>query len=45
MSSKVVFVDRDGTIIEDKVFLGDPDGIEFFPGTFEAIKILKKMRY
>lgn len=45
MASKVVFLDRDGTIIKDKVFLRDPDGIEFFPGTFDAIKILKKMRY
>ena len=45
MRSKVVFLDRDGTIIEDKVFLGDPRGIEFFPGAFEAIRILRKLGY
>ena len=45
MPSRVVFLDRDGTIIEDKVFLGNPDGIVFFPGAFEAIKILKKLGY
>lgn len=45
MLSKVVFLDRDGTIIEDKVFLGNPEEIEFFPGSVEAIKILKKLGY
>jgi histidinol-phosphate phosphatase family protein len=43
--SKVAFIDRDGTIIEDKVFLGNPDEIEFFPGAIEAVKILRKSRY
>jgi histidinol-phosphate phosphatase family protein len=43
--SKVAFLDRDGTIIEDKVFLGNPDEIEFFPGAIQAIKILRKSGY
>jgi histidinol-phosphate phosphatase family protein len=43
--SKVIFLDRDGTIIEDKVFLGNPDEIEFFPGAIEAIKILRRLGY
>jgi len=45
MLSKVVFLDRDGTIIEDKVFLKTPEEIEFFPGSFEAIRILRKLGY
>ena len=45
MNSKVAFLDRDGTIIEDKNFLKIPEEIEFFPGSFEAIKILRKLRY
>lgn len=32
-----VFLDRDGTIIEDKDYLSDPDGVELIPGVAEAI--------
>lgn len=45
MPSRVVFLDRDGTIIEDKVFLGNPDEIEFFPGAIKAIKTLRESGY
>ena len=45
MRNIVVFLDRDGTIIEDKDFIKSPDEIEFIPGSIEAIKIFKKMGY
>lgn len=45
MLSKVVFLDRDGTIIEDKNFLKTPDEIEFFPGSVQAIRILRNLGY
>ena len=45
MNSRVAFLDRDGTIIEDKIFLKTPEEIEFFPGSVEAIKILRKLGY
>jgi D-glycero-D-manno-heptose 1,7-bisphosphate phosphatase len=32
-----VFLDRDGTIIEDTDYLSDPDGIQLIPGAAEAI--------
>jgi D-glycero-D-manno-heptose 1,7-bisphosphate phosphatase len=34
-------LDRDGTIIIDKVYLADPAGIEFAPGTIEGMKLLR----
>lgn len=32
-----VFLDRDGTIIHDRHYLGDPDGVELLPGAAAAI--------
>ncbi|HWR83538.1 MAG TPA: HAD-IIIA family hydrolase [Candidatus Deferrimicrobium sp.] len=37
-SGRALFVDRDGTIIKDKVFLADADGIEFEPRAIEALR-------
>ncbi|GMR14136.1 MAG: D-glycero-beta-D-manno-heptose 1,7-bisphosphate 7-phosphatase [Gemmatimonadota bacterium] len=37
-----VFVDRDGTLIEEKDYLADPDGVEMLPGVVEAIRALKE---
>ncbi len=45
MKRPVVFLDRDGTIIEDKRFLGDPAGVEFLPTAVEAIKLLGERGY
>ena|GEM_PF-23472 len=39
---KAVFLDRDGTIIEDADFLSDPGGIKFIKGAPEALSALKK---
>jgi len=37
-----VFLDRDGTLIEDVGFLRDPDQIRLFPDTIEALSRLAK---
>jgi heptosyltransferase-2 len=36
------FLDRDGTIIEDLGYLGDPAGIRFLPGAVEALRALQQ---
>jgi D-glycero-D-manno-heptose 1,7-bisphosphate phosphatase len=38
---RVALIDRDGTIIVDKVHLRDPDGIEFAPGAIEGLRLLR----
>jgi D-glycero-D-manno-heptose 1,7-bisphosphate phosphatase len=42
MKRPVVFLDRDGTIIEDKGFLGDPSGVEILPTVPEALRLLRE---
>ncbi len=37
-----VFLDRDGTVIEDAGHLKDPSDVVFFPGTFRALRKLQK---
>lgn len=39
---KAIFLDRDGTIIVDKNYLNDPEQVEFFPGSIEALQALQK---
>src|SRR5262249_49129725 len=39
--SPAVFVDRDGTIMEDCVYCSDPKNVRFFPGVREALRRLK----
>ena len=41
MSNFALFLDRDGTINEDPGYLGDPNNVKLFPGTGEALSILK----
>jgi len=36
-----IFLDRDGTIIEDRGYLRDASGIAFYPGAFEALQRLQ----
>jgi D-glycero-D-manno-heptose 1,7-bisphosphate phosphatase len=38
---KVVFFDRDGTLIFDKIYLNDPDQIEYLPGVFPGLRQLR----
>lgn len=40
MGSKAVFLDRDGTIIEDRGYIRDPDDVALLPGAGEAIRKL-----
>lgn len=37
----LALIDRDGTIIIDKVYLSDPEGIEFAPGAIEGLQLLR----
>ena len=40
-SRRLALLDRDGTIIVDRVYLSDPDGIEFTPGAIEGLRLLR----
>ncbi|GAC1659690.1 MAG: D-glycero-beta-D-manno-heptose 1,7-bisphosphate 7-phosphatase [Candidatus Elarobacter sp.] len=40
MSRPAVFLDRDGTIIEDKGFLDDPNGVQILPTVVDALRLL-----
>jgi histidinol-phosphate phosphatase family protein len=40
-----VFLDRDGTIIEDKGFLGDPQGVVILPTVVDALRLLRDSGY
>jgi D-glycero-D-manno-heptose 1,7-bisphosphate phosphatase len=42
---KAVFLDRDGTIIEDKHYLADPAGVVLLPGAVEALRLLQEAGY
>jgi D-glycero-D-manno-heptose 1,7-bisphosphate phosphatase len=42
MKNKAVFLDRDGTIIRDLVYLNDPKGIEVFKESYPALELLYK---
>lgn len=39
--SKAVFLDRDGTLIEERDYLRDPDQVAVFPGAGESLKRLR----
>lgn len=41
MTRRAVFLDRDGTIIEDKGFLGEPSGVEILPTVTGALRLLR----
>ncbi len=41
MPNPTVFLDRDGTIIVDVGYLGDPEQVEFLPNAAQSIKNLK----
>ena len=39
-----LFVDRDGTLIDNKGHLSDPDGVEFFPGVAKALRAFSQRK-
>ena len=39
--NRAIFLDRDGTIIVDKGYLSDPEGIEFLPGILDDLRALQ----
>ncbi len=39
---RAVFLDRDGTIIEEVGYLNRPERVEFFPWTIDAIRVLNR---
>jgi len=39
-SRRVVLLDRDGTIIEDRHYLADPQGVTLLPGAMEGLRAL-----
>jgi len=43
--NKVVVLDRDGTIVIDRHYLADPDGLEFEPGATAGLQRMAKMGY
>lgn len=43
--NKAVFLDRDGTIIEDKIYLNDPEQIVYLPHCFEGMRLMRDMGY
>jgi D-glycero-D-manno-heptose 1,7-bisphosphate phosphatase len=41
MNQPAVFLDRDGTVIEDRGYLGAPDQVAFYPGAVRALRRLQ----
>lgn len=41
-SVRAVFLDRDGTLIRERDYLSDPDGVELLPGVPEAMTALRE---
>lgn len=44
-SDRAVFIDRDGTLIVDKIQPKNPSEIEFFPDTFESLREIQSKGY
>lgn len=42
---KALFLDRDGTLIVDKVYLADPAGVELIPGTAPGLRRARELGY
>ena len=43
--SRALFLDRDGTLIIDKVYLADPAGVELIPGAANGLRRAQKLGY
>lgn len=44
-SPKALFLDRDGTLITDKVYLADPAGVELLPGAADGLRRARDLGY
>jgi D-glycero-D-manno-heptose 1,7-bisphosphate phosphatase len=44
-SAGALFLDRDGTLIVDKVYLADPAGVEIFPGVADGLRRARTLGY
>jgi D-glycero-D-manno-heptose 1,7-bisphosphate phosphatase len=42
---RAIFLDRDGTLIVDRIYLNDPQQIEFLPGAFDGLRQLRDAGY
>jgi D-glycero-D-manno-heptose 1,7-bisphosphate phosphatase len=42
---RALFLDRDGTLIVDKVYLADPDGVELVPGAAEGLRRARSLGF
>ncbi|HQI28593.1 MAG TPA: D,D-heptose 1,7-bisphosphate phosphatase, partial [Sedimentisphaerales bacterium] len=42
MLRPAVFLDRDGTLVEDRGLLAQPSDVVFYPDTFEALRRLQE---
>jgi len=42
---KALFIDRDDTLIVDKVYLSDPAGVELLPGVVEGLRRARELGY
>ena len=45
MAERYVLLDRDGTIMYDKHYLHDPDGVELLPGAVEGLRRLADLGF
>jgi D-glycero-D-manno-heptose 1,7-bisphosphate phosphatase len=43
--AKALFLDRDGTLILDKVYLADPAGVELLPGAADGLTLARTRGY
>jgi len=43
--SKALFLDRDGTLIVDKVYLADPAGVDLLPGAVDALRRARELGF
>ncbi len=43
--AKALFLDRDGTLIIDKVYLADPMGVELLPGALDGLCLARSRGY
>lgn len=43
--NRALFLDRDGTLIVDKVYLADPQGVELIPGAADGLRRARALGY